>query len=163
MAPTPSSQNGPEPQDVPSGRSPTLEPLEALVGQWFVAMTHVALPETVYGYKTYGWLEGRHFLIERAHFGHPDVPDSLAIIGADASGVGLSARYFDSRGVERELKMTLGGGKWTMWRDAPGFFQRFTGTFGEDGTTIDVVGELSKDGVTWAPDFTHTYSRGKAE
>lgn len=150
-----------EPQDVPSSRSPALEPLQALVGTWFVEMIHVALPDPVHGLKTYTWLEGRHFLVERSHFDHPDVPDSIAMIGADDSDEGLSQHYFDSRGVSRIYKMTLRAGRWHVWRDAPGFSQRFMGELSDDGQTIEVLGERSSDGVTWERDFTHTYTRGK--
>jgi hypothetical protein len=154
-------QPAPQPTDVPGARSPALEPLQALVGSWFVNMTHVALPDPVHGVKTYAWLEGGHFLVERGHFDHPDVPDSVAIIGADDSGEGLAQHYFDSRGVLRVYRMRLSDGIWTLWRDAPGFSQRFTGRFSGDGSTIEVAGELSKDGVKWEPDFTQTYTRGK--
>ena len=91
------------------------------------------------------------------------MPDSLTVIGADDAGEELSGRYFDSRGVSRLLRMTLRDGIWTVRRDAPGFSQRFTGSFSDDGNSIEVLGELSNDGVTWERDFTHTYSRGKKE
>jgi len=124
-------------------------------------MTHVAFQDTVHGQQTYEWLEGGHFLIAHSHFDHPDVPDSISIIGADNSGEGLSEHYFDSRGVLRVYKMSLSEGTWTVWRDAPGFSQRFTGKFSDAADTIEVLGELSKDGVNWEHDFTHTYTRGK--
>ncbi len=158
---TMSKQQSPQPQDVPSARSPALESLQALVGTWFIKMTHVALPDTVHGHKAFEWLEGGHFLIARSHFDHPDVPDTISVIGADDSGEGLSEHYFDSRGVLRVLEMSLSDRIWKVWRDAPGFSQRFTGTFSDDGNTIEVLGELSKDGVDWQRDFTHTYTRGK--
>lgn len=156
-----SHQHSPHPSDVPSGRSPALAPLHVLVGTWFVEMTHVALSAPVHGLKTYTWLEGGHFLIERTRFDHPDVPDSVAVIGADASGEGLSEHYFDSRGVLRVFKMTLENGLWKAWRDESGFSQRFTGTFSADVQTLEVVGELSQDGMQWEHDFTHRYSKGK--
>jgi hypothetical protein len=150
-----------EPTDVPTIRSPNLEALNALVGTWFISMTHVDLPDTVHGQKTFGWLEGGYFLVEHSHFNHPDVPDSISMIGvADSSG-GLSEHYFDSRGVLRVMKMSLSAGIWKVWRDAPGFSQRFTGKFNDDGNIIEVSGELSKDGVNWQHDFTHTYTKGK--
>jgi hypothetical protein len=74
----------------------------------------------------------------------------------------LGVHYFDSRGVLRVMKMSLKDGIWKVWRDAPGFSQRFTGGFGDDGKTIEVSGDLSKDGVNWQHDFTHTYTRLKA-
>lgn len=154
-------QQTPQPTDIPATRSPALEPLSALVGVWFVEMTHVKLPDTVHGQKTFEWLEGGHFLLERSRFDHPDVPDSISIYGAGDSDAPLGVHYFDSRGVLRVSKMSLSDGTWKVWRDAPGFSQRFTGKFGEGGKTIEVSGELSKDGVNWEHDFTHTYTRGK--
>jgi hypothetical protein len=45
-----------------------------------------------------------------------------------------------------------------VWRDAPGFFQRFNATF-TDAETIDGRWESSSDGSTWEPDFDMTYSK----
>lgn len=145
--------------DLPGTRSPALEPLNALVGKWSIEMTHVALPDTVHGQTTYEWLEGRRFLIVRSRTEHPDIPDSIAVIGADDSGEGLAEHYFDSRGVSRVYQMSLSDGTWNMWRDAPGFSQRFTGTFSDDGKTIKVLGELLRDGVNWERDFEQTYTK----
>jgi hypothetical protein len=148
--------------DLPRKRSPDLEALNTLVGTWTTAFTHVALPDTVHGQKTFEWLEGNHFLIERSRMEHPEVPDSIGIIGADDSGEGLAAHYFDSRGVARIYQMSLKDGIWKTWRDAPGFSQRFTGTFSDDDKTIKVVGELSRDGVTWEHDFEQLYTKDVA-
>jgi hypothetical protein len=145
--------------DVPETPSPALESLNALVGTWTIAFTHVALPDTVHGQKTYEWLEGNHFLIERSRMEHPEVPDSIGIIGTHDSSEGLAAHYFDSRGVARIYQMSLLDGTWKVWRDAPGFSQRFTGKFSDDGNTINVSGELSKDGVKWEHDFEQIYMK----
>src|SRR5438046_3135594 len=42
--------------------------------------------------------------------------------------------------------MSVAGGIWKMWRDAPGLKQRYTGTISADGKTIGVypVGEAAK-------------------
>ncbi len=159
---TDSKQQSPQPKDIPSTRSPALEPLNALVGTWSIEMTHVALPDTVHGRKVFEWLEGGYFLIERSRFDHPDVPDSISMIGAGDSDAPLETHYFDSRGVLRVQKMSLEDRIWNVWRDAPGFSQRFTGKLSDDGKTIEVSGELSKDGVNWQHDFTHSYTRLKA-
>jgi hypothetical protein len=145
--------------DVPETPSPALESLNALVGTWTIAFTHVALPDTVHGQKTFEWLEGNHFLIERSRMEHPEVPDSISIYGADDSDAPLAQHYFDSRGVYRIMKMSLRDGTWKVWREEPGFSQRFTGKFSRDGKTIKVLGELSKDGVKWERDFEQTYTK----
>ena len=46
-----------------------------------------------------------------------------------------------------------------MWREAPGFFQRFTGTFSDDNNTITGRWEGSRDGSNWEPDFDMTYTK----
>jgi hypothetical protein len=68
--------------------------------------------------------------------------------------------YADERGVARIYQVSLEGGVWKMWRDSPGFSQRMTGTFSEDGDTITVHGELSRDASHWEQDLDVTYTRG---
>ena len=46
-----------------------------------------------------------------------------------------------------------------MWRDAPGFSQRFTGRVSDDGGTINGAWESSTDGVSWTHDFDLMYTR----
>jgi hypothetical protein len=67
--------------------------------------------------------------------------------------------YFDTRGVTRIYEMTLSDGVWKVWRDAPGFSQRFTGTFEDDGNAIHASWELSTDGSHWDHDLGLTYTR----
>lgn len=62
----------------------------------------------------------------------------------------------DERGVARILQMSLEGGVWKMWREAPEFSQRMTGTFSADGNTITWHGELSYGGSNWEPDLDVT-------
>ncbi|MGA9097738.1 MAG: hypothetical protein WB392_02265 [Methanotrichaceae archaeon] len=57
--------------------------------------------------------------------------------------------------------MRLSSGVWEMWRDFPGFSQRFEGTFSEDGNTITAHREMSSDGSNWEHDFDLTYTRIK--
>ena len=46
-----------------------------------------------------------------------------------------------------------------MWRDAPGFMQRFTGRIGDGGNSIAGPWQLSKDGFYWADDLEITFRR----
>jgi len=150
-------------------RYPVLAHLEALVGQWETAAIHPLFPgTTIRGHATFAWLEGRRFLIWRAHHDHPDIPDSIAIMGGEDAGDAATAaapggdcacHYFDSRGVSRVYRVAAGPGVWRMWRDWPGFSQRFVGTFGDSGDTIVGSGELAEDGATWHPDLQLTYRR----
>ncbi len=65
----------------------------------------------------------------------------------------------DERGVARILQMSLEGGVWKMWRDAPEFSQRMTGTLSSDGNTIPCQWELSYDGEHWEQNLDVTYTR----
>ena len=67
--------------------------------------------------------------------------------------------YCDSRGVSRIYAMSLSDRVWKVWREAPGFSQRFTGTFSADGRTIEGRSQLCEDGVHWNDDLQITYRR----
>ncbi len=138
--------------------SSELEPFEALVGTWATEATHPAVPGTIVrGRATFEWLDGGKFLIWRAHYDHPDIPDAISVIGGADDR--LAMRYFDARGVERTYTVDMTPGTWRFWRDDPGFAQRFTGTFDGDGDTITGRGQLSRDGETWEDDLALTYRR----
>ena len=82
----------------------------------------------------------------------------------DPNGESYTQHYFDSRGVVRVYAMTFDGGRWTLMRSAPDFTsldfsQWFTGTFAEDGNSINAAWETSNDGVHWEHDFDLTYTR----
>jgi hypothetical protein len=144
-----------------STQNPELERLEALVGEWTTEATHPAFPGTViHGRAVAEWLEGERFLILRSQADHPEFPDAITIIGAPTEG--LSMHYFDSRGIHRVYAMRLNDGVWRFWRDAPGFSQRFIGTFGDGGDTISGLSQLSRDGSTWDDDLEITYRRVQA-
>jgi hypothetical protein len=79
-------------------KEPSLQGLNALVGEWDIDATHPMVPSTVvHGHSVFEWLEGEKFLIVRARSDHPDFPDSISIIGDTG---GLRMHYFDSRGVK---------------------------------------------------------------
>jgi hypothetical protein len=133
--------------------------LNALVGAWTIEATHPAYPSVVVtGRASFEWLEGEHFLIQRSQAEHPDFPDGISIIGA-TTDEGLSMHYFDSRGVYRLYGVGVSEGVLRIWRDAPGFSQRFTGKLVDEGDTIDGHWELSRDGSNWEDDLEITYRR----
>jgi hypothetical protein len=156
---------------------PSLKHLDRLVGTWTTEATHPALPGVVvHGTAAIEWLEGERFLIHRARTDHPDFPDSISVIGVmdrdrvesssekrtpAASEAGLSMHYFDSRGVFRVYEVSIDATTWRWWRDAPGFSQRFTGTFAEGGDTIGGTSQVSRDNVQWDDDLQITYRRRK--
>ena len=152
-----------------------LKGLDRLVGTWATAATHPMVPGIVVrGTAVIEWLEGERFLIIRARTDHPDFPDSISIIGSTerdrvdneagtdppaAEEPPLSMHYFDSRGVFRVLDVGMDGETWRISRMAPGFSQRFTGTFADGGATIAGLWQLCQDDVHWHDDLRITYRR----
>jgi hypothetical protein len=160
---------------MPMTATPPLEQLGRLVGTWTTEATHPAMAGVVvHGTAVLEWLEGEQFLIHRARTDHPDFPDSISIVGfterdrvddqADddpdlATESPMSMHYFDSRGVFRVYYASIEDETWRLWRDAPGFSQRFTGTFADGGDTIVGHWQLSRDDVHWDDDLQITYRR----
>jgi hypothetical protein len=129
-----------------------------LVGEWTFEATHPMFPSTVvHGHMTYAWLEGERFLLQRSGNDHPDFPDSISVIGFAEED--LTAHYYDSRGVFRIYRVAMEGDTLRMWRDEPGFRQRMEGTLSEDGATLTLMGELSRDDETWEGDLAVAYTR----
>jgi steroid delta-isomerase-like uncharacterized protein len=143
-------------------RSPDLAAFDRLVGAWTYEATHPMLPSTVIrGRMSFRWLEGERFLVQRSSNDHPDVPDSISVIGfADEE---LNAHYFDSRGVFRVYRVAMEGDMLRMWRDAPGFSQRLEARLSDDGTTLAGVWQVSRDGETWDDDLAISFARADAE
>jgi len=69
--------------------------------------------------------------------------------------------YFDSRGVFRVYDASIDDESWRFWRAAPGFSQRFTGTFADGGDTVVGRSQVCQDDVHWADDLQITYRRRK--
>jgi hypothetical protein len=142
-----------------------MERLEPLVGEWSLeAIFPQAPPSDVRGRVTFEWTLDRQFLVQRSEIPHPTAPDGLAIIAPAADGEGYTQHYFDSRGVVRLYAMTFGDGVWTLERHTPDFspldfWQRFSGTFGDEGKSIRGAWEICHDGSTWDHDFELVYRR----
>jgi hypothetical protein len=135
-----------------------LQPLNALVGEWTSEATHPAFPgKVVAGSVSVEWLEGERFLLQHTRSDHPDFPDALLVLGETEEG--FVSHYFDSRGVHRIYQLGFDDGVWRLWRDEPGFNQRFTGTFEDDGNRIVGLWEASEDGSRWEPDLGITFVR----
>ena len=134
--------------------------LEALVGEWVQEVSTDGVPA---GRVVFQWALGGKYLVQSSEIPQP-FPDSLAVIGP-AEGGGYTQHYFDSRGVTRIYRMTLGEGRWTLLRTEPDFSpldfaQRFEGTFSTAGDRIDARWETSPDGgTTWEQDFALTMRR----
>jgi hypothetical protein len=155
------------PGDIPAERPASLERLDVLIGGWEMEASFGAgyfgpgtPPITGRGGRTtFEWLEGRFFLTQRFVNEHPAAPSGIAIIGTGTDPTTFEQHYYDSRGVARVYQMSLDGGVWKVWREAPRFWQRYTGEISEDGTTIRGAWEGSVDGREWKYDFGLTYIR----
>lgn len=160
-------------ENLPMTSEPALAPLNRLVGTWSTEATHPAMPGVVvHGSVVVEWLEGERFLLHRARTDHPDFPDALLVIGfterdridktasvePTSDKPQLSVHYFDSRGVFRLFGVSIDQEALRLWRDAPGFSQRFTGTFAGSDT---IVGrwQMSPDNIHWNDDLQITYRR----
>jgi hypothetical protein len=150
---------------VPARRPAALDRLDVLVGRWDVEASFAAGclgPGSAAftargGHTTFEWLDGRFFLTQRFVTGHPGAPSGIAVIGPGQEPENFAQHYYDSRGVERVYQMSLADGVWKLWREAPGFWQRYRGVISDAGTTIDGAWELSADGQQWKHDFDLTY------
>lgn len=149
------------------GRNPDLERLDRFVGEWELEVPLDG--QTIRGGReTFEWLEDGAFLVHRSETGElsgaptewvENAPRSaVRIIGVDDTSEQFTMLYADSRDVFRVYQMSLSEGVWKLWRDAPEFSQRFTGTF-DDGDVIEGTWEHSGDGVDWEVDFDLTYTR----
>ena len=143
--------------------NPALEQLAPLIGEWNIEITSMSFHEdpsaVVRGQSSFAWLEGGAFLIQHSEISASEFPRSMAVVGADDEAATYRMLYYDSRGVSRIYRMTFSGGIWTIWRDFPGFSQRFHGTFSEDGKIITARWERSSDGSNWVHDFALTYTK----
>ena len=153
------------PGDVPGGRPAALNGLDVLTGRWEMEASFAAgafgpgSPATTErgGLTTFEWLEGRYFVIQRFEVENPAAPSGIAIIGPGGVPGTLEQHYYDSRGVARVYQASMDGVTWKLWREAPGFWQRYSGVVSEDGSMIAGAWEKSGDGLEWERDFGLTY------
>jgi hypothetical protein len=143
--------------------NPSLKPLEVLAGPWTMEIrwsprTHklVGGPATVRGAARFEWIEDGQFLVQHQN-GADGAPDARWVVGRDETSGEHCVLYADRRGVSRVYQMSLEGRVWRLWRNAPGFSQRFEGQLSADGHTVDAHWDKSADGETWERDFDMKY------
>lgn len=150
------------------GDGPAANPLQRLIGTWELEASSQGR-FLGRARATFEWIEEGAFVIENAE----DVPSSdtdpawaehspmpvKAILGFDDTIGEQAMLYSDARGVFRIYSMTLTDDAWTVWRDAPGFNQRFIGRFADGDDTLAGRWETSEDGQDWTPDFDLVYRR----
>ena len=146
--------------------NPALKRLDVFVGEWDIEITAMSFladkTAVVHGRASFEWIEDGAFLLQHSEVPNTDFPRSLSIIGPDDQVETYCMLYSDSRGVSRIYQMSLGGDDWKLWRDFPGFSQRFIATLSDDRNVINARWEKSTDGSNWELDFSERYTRVKA-
>ncbi|MEK1887781.1 MAG: hypothetical protein AAAB35_09470 [Phyllobacterium sp.] len=145
-----------------------LERLIPFIGEWRTEAAIGGRP-MANGHTRFEWLGNKQFVIQRADAEMaPDLPREwvenspfpiTSIIGLDDATGLFTMLYTDTRHVHRVVNMMVSAGVWKLWRDSPGFFQRYVGTFDTDGTTINGSWQRSQDGTHWAHDFDLVYHK----
>ena len=79
------------------------------------------------------WLEEGAFLVMYMGSQPRGTPDAIWLIGRDELTTNYVVLYYDNRKVSRVYEMSFSDGTWKMWRNSPGFSQRFEGKLSEDG------------------------------
>ena len=134
----------------------TLASMGELVGEW--EMRSPQFPDFL-GRAKVAWIEEGAYLIVRDDVENGDFPSGTWIVGGDDSTEDCTSLYHDSRGVSRVYQMRFVDGIWKIWRNAPGFNQRFIGKLDTGGKAIAARWETSGDGSRWEKDFDLRYRR----
>jgi len=138
-------------------RDPALEPFDLLIGTWTTQASHPQFDELVAGSTSFEWLEGSRFLVWRSRTDHELFPDAISISGTPEGGGGLLTEYFDSRGVRRTYGVSLEDGVLRMWREQPGFDQRFSATVGPEA--FEGQWQIARTPGDWRADLKVSYRR----
>lgn len=145
--------------------NPVLIDLRVLVGQWDMELSNAAfLPDrsaTVKGEISVEWLEDEAFLIMRMGGGQSTSPGAIWLFSRDESSSDYKVSYYDDRHVSRIYEMSFFDNMWKIWREFPGFSQRYEGKISTDANTISGHWDKSTEGQEWGHDFDVTYTRVK--
>ncbi len=140
-------------------KNPELEKLNFLIGEWKVSGKHRLIPDPLNGKVNFKWIGGESFIQMETDFNQSGPPNSVAVIGSDDKAGTLSMLYHDVRGVSRIFEMKFSDNVWSLFRNFPGFSQRFTGTISNDGNNINGIWELSEDDINWIKDAEMIYNK----
>jgi hypothetical protein len=151
-----------------SNKVQALAVLQPLLGEWTVeirwsAETHrlVGGPSSVSAPARFQWIEDGSFLLHVT--GGDGAPIARWVIGRDETSGAYAVLYADDRGVSRIYDMSFADRVWKIWRESPGFRQRFVGRVSADNRTIEASWEKATNGGAWELDFDLTYTRRDAE
>ena len=145
--------------------NPAIKGLEILIGDWKMELSNASFlthtSDTITGQVFIEWVEDGAFLIMYMGNRPPGTPDATWLISRDESDPNYLVFYYDARKVSRVYEMSFSANTWKMWRNSPGFSQRFEGKVSEDGSTITAYWEKSDDGSAWDHDFDVTYTKDR--
>ena len=140
--------------------NPRLEPFKILIGDWETEGHHRLLPDTTFhGHTTFSWLEGGAFLMMYSRMDELEIPDNISIIASDDAANKFYMFSYDVRGVSRKFEVKFTDNTLEMWRNFPGFSQRFKGVIKNNGNITEGVWELCEDDINWNKDLELTYKR----
>jgi hypothetical protein len=133
-----------------------LEQLDVLLGDWTAESKKYSEGR---GRMKVAPAEGGKFLRIESSQEDARFPQTEQLVGSDESRDECTVLYHDSREVHRVYRMSVVDGVWRMWREAPGFNQRYVGHIRDGGNTIEGQWEFSEDGESWKVDFDLTYRK----
>ena len=146
--------------------NPALKELGPLIGDWDMELSNASfLPDpsgVIRGTALFEWIEDGDFLAHRQGNKTAGAPYATWLISRDESSPHYQVFFFDDRQGSRVYEMSFGKGVWKLWRNAPGFSQRFEGKLSGDGKTILAFWEKSVDGKAWKHDFDLKYIKRQA-
>ena len=139
-----------------------MRPLEVLVGEWDVTMTHAwfldSLDAEIKGSATCEWFADA-FLMMRSRW--EDDSTQEFVFGRNDARDEYVAFSHDDRGVYRVFGMTFADSEWTLLREDPDFHQRIIMRIQPD--RIDLRADASEDaGETWRKDLDYIFERRAA-
>jgi hypothetical protein len=139
-----------------------LRELEVLIGNWDWTLSNAwfldSLETKAVGTASFEWIE-HGFVLWRFQLATSDVPDSVSMLGYSSATDQFEAFYYDNRGVSRIFDMRFDGTRWSLLREDPDFYQRFTAQV-SGGDTIAATWEASEDqGKTWRKDFDLLFTK----
>lgn len=141
----------------------SLNKLRFLIGNWKIKIYNTSFlkppSETIEGKASFEWIDNQTFIIMRSETTKGGPPTSVSIMNLDDTNVQGVMSYYDSRGVSRIYNMSFADNIWKLWREAPGFNQKFEGVMGNDGKIIDACWYKMEDGKTWMRDFDIKYEK----
>jgi hypothetical protein len=131
--------------------NPDLASMQGAIGTWRTTGRHPYLPgRTLRGTATFAWIEDGAFIRMETHMEDPEVPDGVAVFGADQGA--CTMLYHDARGVSRVYGVELHADGFTWSRDGPDMAQRFQVTVAGDRMTGR--GQMKKAGAAaWEGDL----------